>query len=106
MDYTEKLEKPHILPLEWNWGFEGMVRVERSERTLRPDTGGVARVIHPGSFRAPISGFRRGFPSSTGNDAKVHGKYRLKRLFLENIRFKRILTVQNSGLLRASFSYQ
>ncbi|MDD5188316.1 MAG: hypothetical protein PHF57_08920, partial [Methanoregula sp.] len=85
MDYTEKPEKPHILPLEWKSGFEGFIRVETGEMLFGPDTGWVGRVIHPGSFRAPISGFRTGSPSSTGNDANTHGKYRFKRLFLENI---------------------
>jgi len=58
-------------------------------------------LISGSDFRIP-----EGVSGSTGNDANAHGKYRLKRLFLENIRFKRILTVQNSGLLMASFSYK
>ena len=80
--------------------------METGERAVRPDAGRIGKETHPGSFRAPIRLIRIGVPSSTGNDANAHGKYRLKRLFLENIRFKWILTVQNSGLLRTSFSHK
>jgi hypothetical protein len=62
MDTTEKPEKPYILPLEWKSGFGGFVRVETGEMPFGPDTGWVRNVIHPGSFRAPISGFRTDLP--------------------------------------------
>jgi hypothetical protein len=98
-------KKPHILPLEWKLGFEGFVRVETGEMPFGPDTGRVRNVIHPGSFRALISGIRTGSPGSTGNRVHAHRKSRVKRLFSENTQFKWFLILQNSGLLRVSFSH-
>ncbi len=103
MDYTEKPEKPHILSLEWKSGFEEMVRVETGEKILSPHTGWIGKVIHPGSFQAPISGFRIDFPGSPGNGIHTHKKYHLKRLFSKNTQFKRLFTLLNSSVPEASF---